>query len=395
MVRAVGDGALSAPTAVVLNAALPPGEVVPGFKGLPDLRVGQADDSCGHRKAGLGGLRSAEPQGHPPCPHPEPMARRGAWERQRAPWGRVASPPAPIHGHRRQGSTPRQQCAPAPRFHEGIGASSAWARWVGAGGWRGRTPLGSAAAARSQQGAPSPSSTCDMVDVPKCGCLQRSFALCSWKKNKSKAKPFYTAAYPPLHGGGRQQCCSLARCPLQEGDRPRGAHMRSRAGRVPACLGREETRGPQAGGPHPSASPLAASELRHAPTNSLGCTQLRGTPKPPCTPQDVRGNRMHPSMPCAERARCPCAAADTGTGTEQPPPGARTPPAAQDPRRVQAKGHNSITPQWGHGIRPPCPKLSQGRCSPSSTAAPSTSSCPSPSILRTPAHAAALHPRVA
>ncbi|QEA01230.1 hypothetical protein D0439_22390, partial [Lysinibacillus fusiformis] len=32
--------------AVVLDAALPPGEVVPGFEGLPDLRVGQAEHSC-------------------------------------------------------------------------------------------------------------------------------------------------------------------------------------------------------------------------------------------------------------------------------------------------------------------------------------------------------------
>lgn len=61
MVRGPGDGEgwglgpLSAPTAIVLDAALPPGEVVPGFKGLPDLRVGQADHSCRDRGVGQGG----------------------------------------------------------------------------------------------------------------------------------------------------------------------------------------------------------------------------------------------------------------------------------------------------------------------------------------------------
>lgn len=112
MVRGRGDGPLSVPTAVVFDAALPPGEVVPGFEGLPDLRVGQADDSCGHRGAGHRGLRGAEPWGHPPCPCPKPAAGRGARGRQGAPRGPAASPPAPTHGHRQQHPTAAMHRSP-------------------------------------------------------------------------------------------------------------------------------------------------------------------------------------------------------------------------------------------------------------------------------------------
>ena len=57
----------SAPTAVVLDAALPPAQVVPGFKGLPDLGVGQADGSCGHPVVSP---HLSHTQQHPKVPDP-------------------------------------------------------------------------------------------------------------------------------------------------------------------------------------------------------------------------------------------------------------------------------------------------------------------------------------
>lgn len=78
------NGPLSAPTTIVLDAALPPSEVVPGFEGLPDLRIGQADDSCADR--------GAETQRHPLFPCPEPSAGRGALGKDGACHGPRASP---------------------------------------------------------------------------------------------------------------------------------------------------------------------------------------------------------------------------------------------------------------------------------------------------------------